>query len=304
MKFLLFLTLFVVNVDSFLISDIEINVCIDSERVDFKNSCIDKDPECIHDLNYLKTFQDFEDFYVRFKGEIYHAFEDVLYYQKCEITKRVDVPEIITECTRDIPVSFIDIFGSNKTGYLTEYEVIRPKNHQTLTKRQVCTTGADKILYSLPDGLRTLVRIGTELDLISINRLGKAYEIMIKEAGTIKASYKKYLQSNLDDLIIKDVFISICIIMVTVVTAILVILLNLFIKEKNTDKTNDEALTVVSEDPKPNSVKTKASEKEHLIFLDSKSKKDLVQMAKELNVDHRGNKDDIIDRLKENILNN
>lgn len=288
--FLFFLFIFG-NVDSILL-DIQISVCTDSERVDFKSSCINKEPECIQDLDYLKNFQDYKDFYVRFKGKIYHAFEDVLYFQKCELTKKIVIPEVVTECTKDIPVTYIDALGSNKTGYLTEYELIRPNVRTHLRKRQVCTTGTERIIYSLPDGLRTLVRLGTELDLISLNRLGKAYEIIMNEPD-LKSAYKEYLQNNLDYLIFKD-----CLIFFLFFMFILILVYfskTFFKKRKEVSTETDNPIINIS---KSNETKDFNSND-----LSKKKKAELILIAKEFNIEYDCNKDELINRLKQKANN-
>ena len=198
---LIVLLSFFILVRSFYLN-VELNVCQDSERVDFESSCLDKEPNCVQDINYLKNFQDFSDFYVHYKGEIYHAFEDVLYFQTCFLTKKIYAPKVIVECTKDIPVTYIDTFGTNRSGYLNQYEVIRPKaeaNTAHMIKRQVCTTGSSKIVYSLPKCINALVRIGTELELLPINRLGKAYAPK-NEIDIFTGAYKKDVQDDLDHL--------------------------------------------------------------------------------------------------------
>jgi hypothetical protein len=183
--------------------NVELNVCVDSERVDFATSCQDNDPVCVQDINYLKNFQDFSDFYIHYKGQIYHAFEDVLYFQTCFKTDKVDAPRVIFECTKDVPVTYIDLLGTNRSGYLNQYEVIRPKHGlvDQKVKRQTCTTGTEKIVYSLPNCLNALVRIGTALDLIPINRIGKPYETQKNENVAIfTGSYKKHVETDINDL--------------------------------------------------------------------------------------------------------
>ena len=39
------------------ILNVNINVCVDAERVDFENSCSTHDIDCIEDINYLKSYR-------------------------------------------------------------------------------------------------------------------------------------------------------------------------------------------------------------------------------------------------------
>ncbi len=193
-KFIFFM-LFIVNVNSAYIKT-EIKVCIDTERLDFESSCNNEDAQCLQDLSYLKNFQDFSDYYIHFKGKIYHAYEDVIYFQQCSITKMKDIPKNIYECSRDIPLTYIDELGTNRSGYLSQYEVIRPRSTSQI-KREICEARVsqfERIVYSLPKFLSLLVRTGTNLDLVPINRVGKAYTTN-NELDNFK-SYRNNIQNN------------------------------------------------------------------------------------------------------------
>jgi len=67
----------------------DIKVCSDSERIDYSNSCKNNDESCLKDLEYIKNFQDFIDFYFTRNNQVYHSIDNVVYSQNCEITKQV-----------------------------------------------------------------------------------------------------------------------------------------------------------------------------------------------------------------------
>ena len=68
----------------------EIKVCSDSDRIDFINSCKGHtDDSCIKDLEYIKNFQDFTDYYFTRNNEVYHAIDDAIYSTKCQLTNQV-----------------------------------------------------------------------------------------------------------------------------------------------------------------------------------------------------------------------
>ena len=56
----------------------EIRVCTDSSRLDFANSCKNNNEECMKELNYIKNFADFTDFYFVSNNEVYHSIDDTI----------------------------------------------------------------------------------------------------------------------------------------------------------------------------------------------------------------------------------
>jgi hypothetical protein len=67
-----------------------IKVCSDSNRIDFTNSCKGRiDDSCTEDLEYIKNFQDYTDYYFTRKNEVYHAIDDAVYSTNCELTNQV-----------------------------------------------------------------------------------------------------------------------------------------------------------------------------------------------------------------------
>lgn len=327
---ILFSVLFI-NVNSFFINDTELYVCVDTERVDFKSSCKKSDPECIQDITYLKNFQDFDDFYIHYKGNIYHALDDVIYFQKCEKTNKIHVSATITECTKDLPVTYIDTFGSNMTGYLTQYEVIRPKvsDIKSRTKRQACSTGKEQIVYSLPNGLRTLIRIGTSLHLIPINRVGKAYEIMNTEISYFANFYKNNIQNNTDCEIAQTFIVYLCFLCFILRFCYYLLVTKCFtlFDKKATENdsvelkldekvepaevpiTVDNAELIQADTPEPVVIKMNEQMPKNLypkfsanafssVDLDSKSYRELQTLAVDLKIKANGTHIELLDRLK------
>ncbi len=41
--------------------------------------------------------------------------DDVIYFQKCERTKKISIPRNVTECSKYIPVTFIANDGQNRS---------------------------------------------------------------------------------------------------------------------------------------------------------------------------------------------
>lgn len=59
-------------------------------------------------------------------------------------------------------------------------------------------------MYSLPDGLRLLIRLGTSLNIIPIKRLGKSYDLFKSEIGPYISFYKKNIQNDTETDITRD----------------------------------------------------------------------------------------------------
>ena len=154
-----------------------INVCMDAEIFDFSNSCREKEPGCIEAIDYLKNFQDFDDFYIHFNGKVYHALNDVIYHQLCEIASSIWVPSSIKNCSKDIPVTFIDSQGKNQTGFLTSYEVIR---YSTPSDSPFHCKNKD-MRYTLPSGKIQIIRNENNLVFHTLSSIGKGFEILDKE---------------------------------------------------------------------------------------------------------------------------
>ena len=125
-------------------------------------------------MDYVKNFQDF---YIHSKHK-YHAIDDILYYQKCEKATKIWIPETIETCSRDIPCTFIDTVGNNRTGYLTEYELIRTVQPEIAKRLNVKNCDGQILRYSLPDDKHQLLRNGNEIQIFKMSRLGRAFRLI------------------------------------------------------------------------------------------------------------------------------
>jgi hypothetical protein len=67
----------------------EIKVCTEGSRIDFMKSCKSKEEICIKELEYIKNFQDFTNMFFTLNKQTYHAIDDSIYVQNCEITNQV-----------------------------------------------------------------------------------------------------------------------------------------------------------------------------------------------------------------------
>jgi hypothetical protein len=251
MNILIIIAFFSVHVCSSEIIDTNINVCNDAERLDFEKSCTTHNQECIEDISYLKGFQYFQDFYIHYKNNIYHTMDDVIYFQKCERTKKISIPRTVTECSKYIPVTFIANDGQNRSGLLSQYEVIRPVTVDK-SKRHVdnkCST--DRLLFSLPNSLKNLVRIGTSLETIHLPKKAKAYEVVKELANSL---FTNYLEKNTIIEIIFDLFAPILFLVFVIVAFFCMICLcccnicckknygHLFLKQCITEANNLESI--------------------------------------------------------------
>jgi hypothetical protein len=66
-----------------------IKVCVDSSRVDFPGSCKYDDFDCQREIEYIKNFQDYTDYYFTRNSQVYHSIDDAIYISNCELTKQV-----------------------------------------------------------------------------------------------------------------------------------------------------------------------------------------------------------------------
>jgi hypothetical protein len=83
-----FYFLFIGIVESKMIYE-NIKVCLDSSRVDFPGSCKYDDFDCQREIEYIRNFQDFTDYYFTINSQVYHSIDDAIYISNCELTNRV-----------------------------------------------------------------------------------------------------------------------------------------------------------------------------------------------------------------------
>ena len=199
------------------ILNVNINVCVDAERVDFSNSCSTHDIDCIEDINYLKSYRNFEDFYLHFKNKIYHSFENAVFFQSCELVTKISFPKTVYFCsTKYLPVTFIDKNGKNRSGLLSEYEVIKPDSvkDQAAKRHLEEKCGTEKLVFSLPNSIRNLMRIGTNLESILVPGKTKPYE-------ATKDFFASYFKNNTMFEIFVDFFVIFLIIFIVFVLTLL-----------------------------------------------------------------------------------
>ena len=180
----LFLLLSLLTSLNCIIVNSKIKVCKDAEVLDLTNSCEDGNNECVQEKTYLKNFQDFDDFYIHSKGQIYHVWNDVIYIQSCEITTKFNIPGSFDECEtryqKDIPCTYLDNLGTNKSGFFTQYEIIRVSMPIHRAKRNHSTKKCKKLMtYSLPDGKNQIIKNGKNLSIKPIARIGKILEDVV-----------------------------------------------------------------------------------------------------------------------------
>ncbi len=191
----------------------EIRVCTDSSRVDFANSCKNNNEECMKELNYIKNFADFTDFYFVSNNEVYHSIDDSVYLQNCFKTKQVWLPEVVDRCHEplNIPCSFQDPrTGQNKSGFYTQYDLIvmkpkRPSRTRRATKKACASI---KNLFSVPSGTKKITRDGGRIlfeDILINSTPLQFVDFFYKNYGPFMAFYRTKLQNCTLYLVIKDI---------------------------------------------------------------------------------------------------
>ncbi len=149
------------------------------------------------------------------------------------IIKKVWIPSIIDKCHDgpNIPCSFIDAYGYNKTGYYNMYDIIQinPKKAATKQKRgsKKSTTKPCKNvnqIFSLPSGTKKILRIGENIifkDLTSISSPLDAYKFFRKHNTAIATFYKETIQNDTQYLVVRDllffIFFLFCVVIIIVI---------------------------------------------------------------------------------------
>lgn len=167
---IIFIFASIISSEAFLVIDEPVQVCIDGDRVNFAESCVKKEKQCLEELELLKESQDFGDFFFKRKGQRFHSLDDVIYTVKCnDKVTLIHLPEIDNGDFVNIEVAFINSVGVNTTGYLTQFDIISlDKSTQKGSKNHMYE-------FTLPSGEQQIIKAGNQ---VSIKQLSFKSEII------------------------------------------------------------------------------------------------------------------------------
>lgn len=190
----------IVSIKSFHLIDEPIKVCSDGERVNFADSCRYQEAQCLEELDWLKERQDFGDFFFKRKGFRFHSLDDVVYTVRCEDESVLThLPEEDNGQFVNIKVTFINSKGVNKTGYLTQFDII---SLDQPTQKSIPNRVYE---FTLPSGDRQIVKNGIKVTVKQLPFNSKIIEFF-KYHSLFTAMYEKFLRNNLIYCIVRDYF--------------------------------------------------------------------------------------------------
>lgn len=186
----------------FILED-EFTYCEDTKIIDFSGSCSASKPTCVDQLDYLKSFLNFRDYYVRPSGDekIYHSYNGFIYYTDCYKVGKVWVHSMPRECTVDIKVNFIDKVQHNMTAYLTKAMILR--SFSTIVQ---CSQIEEYSRFSLAHRSDQLLRHKNHVKKVNLGILSKPFTMFEKEKKIFE-KYKSFFLNNMEFSFIINIFV-------------------------------------------------------------------------------------------------
>ncbi len=201
---LFFIFLIIGGSHCFIVND-DFTYCDDSRIIDFSSSCITSKPTCIDQVEYLKSFLNFRDYYIRPSGyeKIYHSYNGFIYFTECYKIETVWVHSKSVECTVDLKVNFMDKENTNKTGFLTKAMILR-----SYSATVECSLTEEYSRFSLAHRSDQLLRHKNHVKKVNLSVASKPFTLFEeKKILSFFEKYKLFFLNNMEFSFIMNIFI-------------------------------------------------------------------------------------------------